>query len=389
MSIKVVYILPSLEFGGAERSVLDLIAHSNLQVVDPVLLTFKTLAPFLDGAACKAIYLEDLGVREADLGLVVSRLHIPLAFLLARRIAARLKQENADVVVGVLHVGAFLVAQMKRFFSSRAKAIANLHGPATAYFQSEGRRGFRRAVEKACVTYMCKRADCIIVPSEGIREDLALNFRVAPGKIRTVYNGVDVGRVQSLSTEPLESPWFNGEVPVILGVGRLAPEKRFDTLVQAFAALKGRVKARLVIVGEGPLRGELADLARRMGVADDVALVGFQDNPFAYMRRSTVLVLSSSFEGFGNVLVEAMACGLPVIATDCPTGPGEIIHDGRNGLLVPVGDPIAMGHAICRVLTEQGLRERLIRGGLERAEFFSIERTAQEYERACLSLVTV
>jgi glycosyltransferase involved in cell wall biosynthesis len=143
-----------------------------------------------------------------------------------------------------------------------------------------------------------------------------------------------------------------GEPPVILGVGRLTVQKDFPTLIRAFARVRQKRNARLLILGEGELRSELNALVAELGLQADVALPGFVENPFVFMRHASLFVLSSAWEGFGNVLVEAMACGMPVVSTDCPSGPAEILQNGKWGRLVPVGDVQALSEALLATLEE-------------------------------------
>jgi glycosyltransferase involved in cell wall biosynthesis len=131
-----------------------------------------------------------------------------------------------------------------------------------------------------------------------------------------------------------------------MGIGRLAPKKDFPTLLRAFAEIRGKYRARLMILGEGPARGELEALVRELDLEADVALPGFVENPYAYLARANLFVLSSRWEGLPTVLIEAMFCGVPVVATDCPSGPREILGGGRYGTLVPVGDMDALTHAM-------------------------------------------
>src|SRR5262249_54469789 len=162
--------------------------------------------------------------------------------------------------------------------------------------------------------------------------------------------------------------WFAaGSPPVVLGVGRLALQKDFSTLIKAFAHVRSRAPARLLILGDGEKRVELEVLVKELGLTADVCLLGYVDNPFAYMRRCAAFVLSSEYEGLPNSLIEAMACGAPVISTDCPCGPAEILDGGRYGLLVPVGDVEAMAAAISATLQKTPETATSVR----RAEFFS------------------
>jgi glycosyltransferase involved in cell wall biosynthesis len=195
------------------------------------------------------------------------------------------------------------------------------------------------------------RADGVVAVSAGVADDLAQAIDLPRARIAVVYNPVVTPAVLEQSLAELRDPWFAaGEPPVILGVGRLTVPKDFPTLIRAFARLRRTRPARLLILGEGELRAELEALAGELGLTDEVRLPGFADNPFAYMRRSDLFVLSSTWEGFGNVLVEAMACGTPVVSTDCPSGPAEILEHGKWGRLVPVSDVEALADAMLATL---------------------------------------
>jgi glycosyltransferase involved in cell wall biosynthesis len=170
-------------------------------------------------------------------------------------------------------------------------------------------------------------------------------------KIKVIYNPVITPELFARAEEPLDHPWFRpGEPPVVLGVGRLTQAKDFPTLIRAFALVRKERPARLMILGEGEERPKLEALVRELRLEEDVALPGFVDNPYKYMKRAAVFVLSSRWEGFGIVLVEAMALGTPVVATDCPSGPAEILENGKWGRLVPPGDPEALAKAILDTL---------------------------------------
>ena len=222
------------------------------------------------------------------------------------------------------------------------------------------------------------RADAIVSPSDGAAGDLAQTARIPCERITTIHNPVVAPELPTLAKSPLDDPWFRaGAPPVILSVGRLVQQKDFPTLIRAFARVRRQRQARLVILGEGRLRGKLETLAAELGVADEVALPGFAANPFARMARAGVFVLSSTWESLGMVLVEALACGCPVVSTDCPEGPSEILQGGAIGPLVPVGDAAALAAAITATLDNPPPRERLVDWGMQ----FTAERSAKQYAR--------
>ena len=196
------------------------------------------------------------------------------------------------------------------------------------------------------------QANSIITVSKGLAQELEDDLKLEPGLIATIYNPIIEERLSQIAKESVTHPWFqDGEIPVILGVGRLCNVKDFSTLIRAFALVQKKLTARLVILGDGEDKPRLIDLVRELGLEDNVALLGFVENPYSYMARSSVFVLSSIVEGLGNVLIEAMALGTPVVSTNCPTSSAEILDNGKYGELVPVGDSKAMAEAILRVLS--------------------------------------
>ena len=194
-------------------------------------------------------------------------------------------------------------------------------------------------------------ADRIVCVSRGVAEDMARILGPVAPPLTSLPNPVVMPELDRLARAQPDHPWFaDGDTSVILGVGRLSLIKNFPLLVRAFARVRRDRDARLMILGEGKQRQSLLNLAMRLGVADSVALPGHVTNPYAYMARARLFVLSSLWEGFGNVLVEALACGTPAVATDCRSGPAEILDHGRYGPLVPVGDESALADAMRRTL---------------------------------------
>jgi glycosyltransferase involved in cell wall biosynthesis len=220
------------------------------------------------------------------------------------------------------------------------------------------------------------RADSIVAVSDGVADDLAVVAGLSRERIATIPNPVVTPDLLASARAPLEHPWFApGEPPVLLGVGRLVPAKDFATLLKAFAQVRAARGARLLILGEGAERAALEALADELGIGTDVAFPGYVANPYAYMSRAAAFVLSSRWEGLVSVLIEAMACGCPVVSTDCPSGPFEILNGGALGPLVPVGDHAALGVAICATLDGPSDPSRL----RARARAFSLETSAVRY----------
>ena len=212
--------------------------------------------------------------------------------------------------------------------------------------------------------------------SQGMADDLQALTRLPPGKIRTLYNPVVDPGLPGRADAALDHPWFApGEPPVLLGIGRLHPQKDFATLLRAFAQVRAVRAARLLILGEGEEREALEALVAELGVAADVALPGFAANPYAYLSRAGAFVLSSRWEGLPTVVIEALACGAPVVSTDCPSGPDEILQGGRLGALTPVGDDAALARAILDTLAAPPDPA----AGRARAQDFAVAPAAQAY----------
>lgn len=246
----------------------------------------------------------------------------------------------------------------------------------TISFDAHSSSSFPIRMAHRLVPILYRKADAVVAVSKGVANDLAAYARLPLQRIDVINNPVITPQFAALSRECPKHPWLTlQQPPVILGVGRLSPQKDFSTLIEAFAIVNQRRSARLLILGEGPCRAELEDLASRLNLADSVAMPGFIENPYAYMFRAAVFALSSRWEGSPNALVEAMACGTPVVATDCESGPREILQDGRLGHLVPVADARGLAEGLLDTLARPPCREALIARGRD----FTVDRAVDGY----------
>jgi glycosyltransferase involved in cell wall biosynthesis len=219
-------------------------------------------------------------------------------------------------------------------------------------------------------------ADAIIAVSDGAANALSRTAGIARDRITVINNPVFTPAIPTLAQDNVEHPWLkNKQFPVIVAVGRLSDAKDYPTLLKAVAHVSAKRMVKCIILGEGELREKLQGMIEQMSLSDTVDLHGFVGNPYAFLAKADLFVLSSRREGFPNVLVEAMACGTPVVATDCPSGPAEILDNGKYGPLVPVGDVQALADAMLRTLDDHLPAETLI----ARAEEFSVEKIAGQY----------
>jgi glycosyltransferase involved in cell wall biosynthesis len=290
-----------------------------------------------------------------------------------------LKKENPDILFSALY-HANIIASLAAFLTP---------GYATRVVLSERNHLssslkdvplLRRLLLYPLIVVSYRLADRIIAISNGVRDNLINDFHLPAEKALTVYNPVITPGFAEKISETAQHEWFqNRDYPVVIAAGRLVPQKDYPTLLMAFARLTEKNRARLLILGTGYLELELKDLCLRLGIADRVAFIGQVDNPLAYMKQADLFVLSSAWEGFGNVLVEALYCGLPIVATNCPSGPSEILEGGKYGTLVPPKDPDALARAIeAAILSPKPSPETQ----KSRALDFAVPKIADQYQRA-------
>jgi len=217
------------------------------------------------------------------------------------------------------------------------------------------------------------QSDAIVAVSEGVATDLSQEFPFLDKEIQVIYNPVVTPDLIHRSKEPLDHPWFKAsEPPVVLSAGRFTEQKDFSTLVEAISLLRKERTVRLAILGKGKKQEELESVVRKENLEDNVLFPGFVDNPYKYMKQADVFALSSKWEGLPTVLIEAMACGTPVVSTDCPSGPAEILENGKWGRLASVGSPAELSSAIMKTLDDPI-------DGSPRAEDFHLDHVMESY----------
>ncbi|MGB6064278.1 MAG: glycosyltransferase [Desulfomonilaceae bacterium] len=356
---KIALVVPSLAGGGAERVMVN-----------------------LAGAFCRLGEQVDLLVASLD---KFSHLHVPsivhVVDLKARRtafaafsLASYLRRERPKAVLVTL-AHANIVALVARKLARVATRIVIRETSLLSISTSTSRQIRGRLVPFLAKKFYLK-ADAIIAQSQGVADDLSHFLALPSDRIDIIYNPVVSSELYERASRPPNHPWFAEEAPpVIVGVGRLDPEKDFSTLLRAFCLVKRNRNVRLMILGEGPERHLLNSVAERLGISEAVVLPGFVDNPLPFIANASVLVLTSLFEGLPNVLIEALACGTPVVATDCPGGTREILEQGRYGMLVQVGDVEALARAIEQTLDNPPDRIFL----KSAAERFSVDVIAKQY----------
>jgi glycosyltransferase involved in cell wall biosynthesis len=239
-----------------------------------------------------------------------------------------------------------------------------------------------KRLERVMIRRFYPLANQIVVPSESLKEYLVTRMALPPAKIAVIPNPVDSSAIRRRALQDPVEPFLGDcATPTLISAGRLVPVKGFTYLLEAFRLVRNQIRCRLVILGEGDQKEALQSLAGKLSLTQDVRFLGWQANPFSYFKRADLFVSSSLWEAFGNVLVEAMCCGLPVVGFSCPGGPREILGDNRYGVLVPVGDTKALAEAVLRLLTDQNLYVHYRQQSLDRSRDFEIEKVAAQWQK--------
>jgi len=364
---KVCFVLPSLAGGGAERAAVQILNALDPSVWDRSMYLFRREGPYLDDVSPQV---------QLHAGNERSRV--------ARWLALRrfVRATRPDVVVSFLSY--FSVLTAVRAAGVGARVVFNQQTPMSAFLTDRDypwRGRWQRPLFAAVTRTGYARADLIVTTSRGVADDLVAVFGVSRGSVRVVHNPVDLAAVDVAAKEAIdpehEAAWRH---PVIVAAGRLAAAKNYPLMIEALALLRRRIAARLFILGQGDEEPALRTLIAARGLSDAVVLCGFQKNPWKYIARADVFALTSHYEGFGNVLVEAMACGTPVVAT-ASDGTREIVTTNADGLLVGDHEPGAFAEALRMVLDDDPLRQRMSRDAKQASAKFALPIVAAAYSR--------
>ncbi len=347
------FFLSDLDGGGAQRTTINLVRHWPRDRPAPTLVLGRTSGTgrsWLDG-----IETVDLGAGRLRWAL------LPLRRLIRRR--------RPELVYSTM-VGANIVA---------ATSMIGLRRPPLLVARetsSHRARGDLSRAQRQAVGWAYRRADAVVALSEGMRDELMKDCRLEAERVITIHNPVDIDDFRRRARGGVH-PW-PGEGPMVVAAGRLVRQKGFDILLRSFAGLETG-NARLAVLGEGPEREALARRAVELGVAERIVMPGHVTEIAPWLTHAAAFALSSRCEGFGHVIVEAMACGAPVVAFNCPYGPADIIEDGQTGVLVPPLDSDALTAALDRVLADDELATRLRAAGRLAATRFSAPMIARTY----------
>jgi glycosyltransferase involved in cell wall biosynthesis len=339
--MRIALLVPTLEIGGVERVFANL-ANGLHQCGAEVDLVVGRTGGNMGMVLEKEIQIFDL---ESD--------HMMRS---VPRVANYLRARKPEAMICAMTHCCAAAVVARGIARQKTKIVATEHNTMSKIVANT--RGFKYRFMPLWSRWALNAADSIVAVSRGVADDLSAQTGIPREKFRVIYNPVITDALHSAATTTVEHPWFQpGEPPVILAVGRLDKQKDFPMLVRAFRQVINRRPARLMILGEGSDRNRIEQAVDDAGLANDVALPGFEQNPYRFMNRAAAFASSSQWEGFGVALVEALALGVPVVSTSCTHGPAEILCDGKFGALVPVGDHEAMAQALLTALNNPVQRD--------------------------------
>jgi len=365
--IKIAFILPNLGGGGAERTILNLCSNLNREKFEITLILGKK----------KGEYIKFLPSDIEIFDLRVNHVMFSLSKLLKL-----IKKIKPDIIFSTLTHMNIVVLLLKYLFSKNIKIIireANFFS--TAYKES---RNLKAKILPFFIKLLYNKANKIIFLSKGMSEDFYRVFSnyIEKPKMLVIPNPINIRKIDELKYEDIHEQLFEDGNKRIIAIGRLTKQKGYKYLLDAVSLIIREISnIKLLILGEGEDRKFLEEYAKKIGVSKYVCFCGFKSNPYKYLAHSDVFVLASLWEGFGNVILEAMACGIPVVATDCPSGPREIISHMEDGLLVPVRDAKSLATAIIELLRNESLREKLVTNAFKKVGNFDVDKIVNIYEK--------
>jgi len=355
---KIAIFLPSMVGGGAERVMKALAGEFVAKGYAVDLLLAQAEGPYLNEIS------GDVKVINFDKRHILSCVFV---------LSGYLKENQPKVLLSALSHANLVAIWAKWISGTKTKVVVSEHNSLEMTRKNIYRR--REILLPVLMKIFYRWADHIVAVSEGVRNDLIALVGISPESVTTIYNPIGFSKLEKDAGET-HHPWLTGtRTPVVLAVGRLTRQKDFITLIKAIDIASKSMDLFLIILGEGEDREKLLDVIEERQLNDIVDMPGFIERPEFFYENASVLVLSSAYEGFGNVLIEALAFGTPVVSTDCPSGPAEILGNGKYGKLVPVGDAEAMASAIIQTLSEEPDTELL----KDRADDFSADKIAQQY----------
>ncbi len=350
--------------GGTEKRTIYILKYINRDIFQPILCVWEK----------KGVYAKDIPRQTKS--YAVRRRYKILTLLNMYKV---IKKEKPDIIFGNMWgINTAAIVVLKMMFLKRKRKTKLILGVVTNPLHFKHRRILR---------FLYKFPDLIVTNSTGIREYLISSWKIPQGKIRVIFNGVNIKNIDMLSVEKVNHRWIQDDYNLIISAGRLNKAKGLPYLIEALKIANKKIPVYSIIMGTGEEEDILKKMAEEMGISEKVDFIGFKHNPYKYIKNADLFVLSSLWEGFPNVLLEAMACRTLVVSTDAPYGPSEIVEDGINGHLVPVGDSTQLAKKILHSIENLDRQENVIREARQTIEKkFTANKMLKKYEKLFCSI---
>jgi len=373
---KIFFLIGDLRGGGAQRAVVEVLKTMDFRKFSLTLVLNSLEGPYLKEVPehVKVLVLP----KSPGIWQIFRRTRVLVKFL---------NKAQPDIIISSLTETNIYLLQAKPFVkppmcfviteqNNLSRNLRLLYAP------------LRRWYKKIQVKLTYALADSIIAVSGGVKEDLVENYGVNTDKVIVIENPVNINDVKARAGQATPLPCgFDKSKKLLISVGRLAPQKGYFDMLEVFARIRQRISSKLIILGEGPLRKSLENKCRELALEEDVCMPGFVDNPWSQIQQADVYLSTSHWEGFSLSYIEAMACDVPLVVTDCDFGPRELIENGTNGLLAPVGHIDEIATTVIDLLQNKSLQNKLIIGGNKSAVQFDSKVIAHKYESLCEALI--
>lgn len=371
---KILIFIPSLAGGGAERTIINIMKYIDKNMFNVVLVMVNENIKNNN----KHEYI-DLVPEDIEIKYLNCKLSNYNVFKIISRLSKTIYNEKPDLIFSTT-IKANIIAIV-------AKLICKVKIPIVVRESNNRTEAGITILGKLITSYLYKKSQHIISLSKGVKLDLVNNFKINKNNITVIYNPIDINEISKLSLETVDDILIDNSCKIIIASGRLVEQKDYPTLLKAFKQIQREINCKLLILGKGPKEEELKQLCKELNIHNDVVFLGFKYNPYKYMSISDLFILSSRWEGFGHVIVEAMAVGTPVIATNCKSGPSEIIKNEYFGKIVDVGDYDMIAKNAIEILTDRNMRQELSKKSLERSKDFDAQEIVKQYESVFLHII--
>jgi len=370
-TIKISLFLPNLHGGGAERMMLNLAKGLLKFPVELELIVANLVGDY---------------ISEIPEGAKIVNLNSKKTIFSTFKFISHLKKNKPDVLISTLRRANIVAVLSKILTSKKFKLILR---EANSFSEDAVKNS---SLSEKIINSLCKlfypKADAIVAVSEKMSEEIGYHFKISKNKIHYIYNPVIDESIDEKILQKPDHKWFdNKNFAIILGIGRITPQKDFETLIKAFDIVRKQKKAKLIILGKPDSSNaeleKLKILVSKLNINNDIDFFGFVENPFAFLANADLFVLSSRFEGLPGTLIQALYCGCPVVSVDCTTGPSEILENGKYGLLCKPGDYESLALNMLKTLEESKTKEEL----KSRGKLYSIQSSSELYYKLCLQLL--